>query len=116
MLWVIRRHMTYKIPAVKYHHSDPKYKDSLSEGGKLEASLNSKQYKSGRKYNGHLDGHKMYESSFKLFDLRTTLAKSCHAIFLEGFTAQIVVQSRALALVRVLKLHTLTVPRCPKTY
>ena len=43
------------------------------------------------------------------------VVKSCHAIFLEGSTGQTVVQFRALALVRGLKLHTtLLVPLCPE--
>ena len=40
-----------------------------------------------------------------LIDVQTVV-KSCNAIFLEGPTGQTVVQSRALALVRGLKLHT----------
>ena len=39
-----------------------------------------------------------------LIDVQTVV-KSCNAIFLEGSTGQTVVQSRALALVRGLKLH-----------
>ena len=41
---------------------------------------------------------------FKLLELRTVV-KRCDAIFLEGSTGHTVVQSRALALVRGLKLH-----------
>ena len=41
---VVSPHMTYK-----YHHSDPKCEDSLSEGGRFEAGLTSKRYKSGLK-------------------------------------------------------------------
>ena len=46
-----------------------------------------------------------------------TVVKSCNAIFLEGSTGQTVVQFRALALVRGLKLHTtLLVPLGPKIH
>ena len=50
----------------------------------------------------------------KLLVNEQTVVKSCHAIFLEGSPGHIVVQSRALALVRGLKLHkTLLVSLCP---
>ena len=51
----------YRLPRPCHNNSDPKYEDSLREGGRVEASLTSKQYKSGRKYEGYLDGNKMYE-------------------------------------------------------
>ena len=59
----------------------------------------------------------MYEYISKLLDLRIiqTVVKSCHAIFLESSTGHTVVHSRALALVRGLKLHlALLVPLSPK--
>ena len=44
-----------------------------------------------------------------------TVVKPCHAILLEGSTGQAVMHSRALALIRGLKLHiTIPVSICQK--